>query len=81
MLEDAQRAVEAWQDKHREAQAELRVLADKARQAAALADEYQHDLDATRAHLEDERRLVASLQARTRAACQVPCHCLSSKGV
>lgn len=62
MLEDTQRTLESWQAKHREAASEARVLSDKARQATTLADEYQHDLEVARGQLEDEKRLVSSLQ-------------------
>jgi hypothetical protein len=69
MLDDSQRALENWQDKHREAASEIRVLSDKARQATTLADEYQHDLEVARGQLEDERRLVSSLQVRVSQHC------------
>lgn len=62
MLDDAQRTIESWQDKHREAISQLRVVSDKSRQASALADEYQQDLDIACSQLEDERRAVSSLQ-------------------
>jgi chromosome segregation ATPase len=80
MLDDAQRNAETWQDKHREAASQLRVLSDKSRQAAALADEYEQDLETSRRQLEDERSAVSSLQVRSaharaqRSACEPPAH-------
>ena len=62
MLEDAERSAESWQDRHREAMSEMRVLTDKARQAATLADEYEHDLGNARQELQEEQRLVSSLR-------------------
>ena len=70
MLDDAQRNVETWQDKHREATAEVRVLSDKARQATALADEYEQDLGTARQQLEDEQRAVSGLQVRRKIVWQ-----------
>lgn len=62
MLDDSQKSIESWQDKQRESAAEIRALGDKARHAAALADEYESELGNVRSQLDTEKRSCLDAQ-------------------
>eukprot|EP00892_Ulva_mutabilis_P000682 jgi/Ulvmu1/10614/UM065_0071.1 len=54
-IDACQKIIQTWQDKHSKAMAEVGLVADQARQHAALVEEYKKDLEAARLQLEDER--------------------------
>lgn len=62
-LEQYQQTASVWQDKHRDALAELSAVSDQARQHASLAKEYKKDLDGARLQLEQETGRHAELEA------------------
>jgi chromosome segregation ATPase len=61
MLDEAESNVQTWQEKHRDVIAEMRMVADKARQHEVLSEDYKHDLDSTWAQLEEEKRMNGTL--------------------